>query len=217
MLPRGLERDRKEGPKGPSSVPVASPDVLGPSPGAELEPGKDTHTHALPWAPPPRLVSEPAPRVLLLPEPRLKHGSWLGHCSQTSALKGTPGHPAQLLLFASQTGSDYSKVTRPVTGRARTRAQSYCWLVPPPASPWHSQACGAHRRSGGAPSGRSPGSGSVAGCAGSAPRGTGNEARCRLHSAVVGGQTLEPGAALAEAHRTLRGGHSQDPGARGCG
>ena len=135
LLPRGLERDWKEGSKVPSSVPVASPDVLGPSPGAELEPGKDTHTHALPWAPPPRLFSEPAPRALLLPEPRLKHSSWLSHCSQTSALKGTPGHPAQLLLFASQTGSDYSKVTQPATGRARTRAQSYCWLVPPTCIP----------------------------------------------------------------------------------
>ena len=54
----------------------------------------------------------------------------------------------------------------------------------------------------------------MVGCAGSAPPGTGNEALCRLHSAAVGGQTLEPGAALVGAHRTLQGEHSQELGAR---
>lgn len=45
LLSRDPEQDWKEGSAVPSSVPVASPDVLlGPSLGAELEPGKDTHT-----------------------------------------------------------------------------------------------------------------------------------------------------------------------------
>lgn len=88
--------------------------------------------------------------------------------------------------------------------------------VPPPApaSSWHSQACGAHRRSEGSPSDHSPGSGSVAGCAGSVPPDTGNEAPCLLHSAAVDGQTLEPGAAPVGAHRTLQRGHNQELGAQ---
>ena len=64
------------------------------------------------------------------------------------------------------------------------------------------------------PSGHPPGSGSVVGCAGSAPPGSGNEALCRPHSAAVGGQILQPGAALAGARRTLQGEHSQERGAR---
>lgn len=64
------------------------------------------------------------------------------------------------------------------------------------------------------PSDHPPGSGSVVGCAGSAPPGSGIEALCRLHSAAVGGQILQPGAALVGARRTLPGEHSQELEAR---
>lgn len=45
LLLRGLEQDRERGSAVPSSAPRASSDVLlGPLLGAELEPGKDTHS-----------------------------------------------------------------------------------------------------------------------------------------------------------------------------
>lgn len=178
-------------------------------------------THTLTLCPGPLLLVSrlrACPPLLQVLEPRWKRSPGPAYVLRQQ-LKGSPGRPAPPPSLCLRGGSDYSKATRPVTGRAGTTAQSYCWLAPPPppASCRHSRACGAHRRSGGAPSDRSPGSGSVAGCAGSGPRGTGNGARCLLHSAVAGGQTLEPGAALVEAHRTLQGGHSQELGACGCG
>lgn len=61
LLLRELEQDWKEG----SSAPVASADVLlGPSWGAELETGEDTHMHPHPGLFP-LLFSEP-PLVFLL-------------------------------------------------------------------------------------------------------------------------------------------------------
>lgn len=205
MLSRDLEQDWKEGSAVPSSVPVASPDVLlGPSLGAELEPGKDTRTYPLCWAPP-SVSSQSRPSGLMIsqnPCPGSAHQSpECGQCSQTPALRGTPEHPPPSRCLRGW--------QRWLQGHTASGRQG----SPPPASSRHSQACGAHRRSGGAPSDHSPGSGSAAGCAGSAPPGTGNEALCLLRSAAVGGQTLEPGAALVEAHRTLQGGHSQELGA----
>lgn len=206
---RDLQQDWREGSAALSSVPVASPDVpLGPSQGAELGPEGDTQTH-----PPPPLLRPPLPRTrpcsegsTRLTSSKPSRGSVLG--AQSSAgcpdISGgvSPAYPARLPPWAPETGSDTFKVTQPVTGRTR--------LVAPPS---HSQACGARRRSGGAPSGRSPDSGSEAGCAAPAPPGTGNEAPCPPHSAAAGGRTLEPGAVSVGTHRILQRGQSQKTGA----
>ena len=65
---RDLEQDWKGESTAPSSAPVASPDVLlGPSLGAELEPGEDTHTHSPALAPAPCLSSQRLPSGVLAP------------------------------------------------------------------------------------------------------------------------------------------------------
>ena len=130
---RDLELDWEGGSTVPSSSPGASSDVLlGFLLGAELEPGKDTHTH-----PPPlgsssfSVFSEPALwcscsltsdliKTLSLAQP-LRAQSVAAY-SQTAALKGTPEHSAHL-LFAPERGSDNSKITQPVMDRARTGSQ----------------------------------------------------------------------------------------------
>lgn len=163
------------------------------------------------------LFSEPAPCSACssrLSSSKPSPGSALGaqslaECRDIST-GGSPAHPAHFPPWDLETGSDTFKVTRPMIGRTRIGARGSCGLVDPPPS--HSQACGAHRRSGGAPSGRSPDSGSVAGCAGPAPPGTGNEAPCPPHSAAAGGQTLEPGAVPVGTHRILKGGTESENG-----
>lgn len=73
-LSRDPEQDRKEGSAVPSSVPGALPDVLlEPSVSAELEPGKEAHTHCLCGAPP-WVSSESLPSGVMI---SLKPLPWL--------------------------------------------------------------------------------------------------------------------------------------------
>lgn len=139
----------------------------------------------------------PAPRESLLTSFRGLHGVQRSRLGKTQALTL---HPRPLLL-CDWPNWDWSPRL----------------LLAGFPCPRHSQACGAHRRSGGAPSGHPPGSGSAADCAGPALPDTGSEEQCPPHSAAAGGRTLEPAADPAGTHRTLQGGHNRKVGAWVCG